>query len=116
MKLNGINFSKQIKQIRADIPVIISTGDRSTLEKEEYERNIEELQIAIKNGEKKRVIYIHNNKQEKYTDLYLKQILNQLDLLEIDIVNKTIHLNIRFLFSTLYQQESIAKLPDMCML
>ena len=62
---------------------------RMLIEKEEYERLIDELEKAWKNGEKTRLIYTREGKIQKYTDLYLKQLLNQLDLLEINITNKT---------------------------
>ena len=65
---------------------------RMLIQKKEYERLIIELNESIKNDEKKRLVYTGEGKQEKYTDLYLDQILNQLDMLEINIANKAMRI------------------------
>jgi len=65
---------------------------RMLIEKEEYERKIVELDDAFNNGEKKRFVYTRDGKIEKYTDLYLKQCLNELDLLDINIANKAMRI------------------------
>lgn len=64
---------------------------RMLIEKEENERIIIEMNEKIINNEKKIIIY-DNGKKEKYIDLYIKELINRLDLLEIDIANKMMRL------------------------
>lgn len=65
---------------------------RMLIEKEEKERKIIELKALIKKGEKKLLVYIGNGIQEKYVDLYKKQLINELDILDIDITNKAMRI------------------------
>jgi len=66
----------------------LSEARRMLLEKEETERKILELQEDLKNDVKKKIIYTREGKQEEYTDIYLRKLINRLDGLEISIVNK----------------------------
>lgn len=61
---------------------------RMTIEKEEKERMILENQELLKNGEKKILVYERDGQQEKYIDLYIKQLINRIDMLDLGIVNK----------------------------
>lgn len=65
---------------------------RLLIKKEELERKIEEYNEKLNNGEEKVIIYTRDSKQEKYTDLYIKELINQLDGTEIKIVNKAMSL------------------------
>lgn len=67
----------------------LSEVRRMLIEKEEIERKLEELNEKLKKNEIKVVIYEGEGKIEKYTDLYIKQLINRLDLLEINIANKS---------------------------
>jgi hypothetical protein len=61
---------------------------RMLIEKEEYERKILEVNKMIKQGIKKMRILAEHGEREKYTDLYIKELQNQLDLLEVTVTNK----------------------------
>jgi hypothetical protein len=58
---------------------------RMLIEKEEIERKIDEVKDK---GKSKILIYTNDGQKEKYADLYLKELINQLDMVELNIVNK----------------------------
>jgi len=63
------------------------------IDKEELERKIEEYTTLLNNGEEKILIYTLEGKQEKYIDLYIKTLINQLDLSEINIADRAIRVD-----------------------
>jgi len=58
--------------------------------KEENERKIDEIKDK---GKDKILIYTHDGKQEKYADLYIKELINRLDSLDLNIVSKVMMIN-----------------------
>jgi hypothetical protein len=59
---------------------------RMLIEKKEFERKILEYN---KKGMEKIIVYNGHGKEEKFADLYVEHLINQLDLLEINIANKS---------------------------
>lgn len=88
VKKEGNFIAHNFHMLMRQYSLALSELKRMLIEKEEIERKIKECKAMLKNGESKLLVYEGNGKKEKYADLYIKQLINQLDLLEINIVNK----------------------------
>lgn len=62
---------------------------RMLIDKEEIERNIERYSKMIVEGREMCFVYGVDGKKEKFIDLHIKNLINELDLLEINIANKS---------------------------
>lgn len=85
VKKEGNFIAHEFHFLMRQYSLTLSELRRMLIEKEETERKLVELKEMT---EQKIIIHEGDGKKEKYVDLYAKQLINQLDLLEINIANK----------------------------
>ncbi|MHA1408731.1 MAG: hypothetical protein ACTSQY_00185 [Candidatus Odinarchaeia archaeon] len=89
VKKQGSFIAHQFHFLMRQYSVALSTLNTLLIKKEELNRKIEETIELIEKGVKKTLVRTPSGKVEKYTDLYLKELVNFLKNTELSIVDKS---------------------------
>lgn len=92
VKKEGNFLAHNFHMLMRQYSLALSEMRRMLIEKEELQRKIEEYTEKL-DKEDKVMITTNEGTVEKYTDLYIKELINRLDLLELNIVNKIMSVN-----------------------
>lgn len=88
VKREGYFVAHQFHFLLRQYSLTVIETRRMLIEKEETIRKLEELRVLEKDGIVKTIIVQEHGQKEVYVDLQIKNLINRLDTIELDLVNK----------------------------
>lgn len=86
VKKTGSFIAHNFHFLMRQYSLALSELRKKLIEKEDIERRINEYKNK---GKEKIIVYTNDGKVQKYADLYIKELINRIDLIDIEIANKS---------------------------